>query len=430
MRVLAFIILLLVFNGVVQPKRAEATPGEGSTAEASASDTLTWAGAFARVERGNALLRALPLRSGSAAALVEQAGAWPNPDVLFEAENVDGSYSGFDRSEFSLWLSQDFELGGKRAQRASQARGLADEVARDVATQAFEIYLEAKSRYAEVAHAEERVRLATAAEAIVAELAASAEARVRSGATLTADAALATTALARARIAIRDAEAQRVRARIALSVLWGDAAGFDEPVSRVAAIPPTVVPADSAASWASASPAVASLRLARVTHRADAAVERGLRVPNLSLDAGARRIEADDASTFLFAVSMPLPLWDRRGGAVRAADARLRMIDLELEQARAETAGRLAGHAQALERLRERLRQTNATLIPSLTAALDNMRTAYTIGRVSYADLLEVQRALIELQNDTNDTRLAIVGEMVAIERLAGRPVEELMSHE
>jgi outer membrane protein, heavy metal efflux system len=429
MRALAFVFLLGV--ACTQPGTAYSAPwAEVEPGPISSSDTLSFADAVARVERGNALLRALPFRSSSAAALVDQAGAWPNPDVLFTAENVDGSYSGFDRSELSLWLSQDLELGGKRSKRTSQARGLADEVARDVTTQAFEIYLETKSRYAEVAHAEERVRLATAAEAIVAELAASADARVRSGATLTADAALAATALARTRMAIRDAEADRVRARIALAVMWGGATGFDEPVSRVATTPPPVVPADSAASWAAQSPAVATLRLSSATHRADAAVERGLRVPNLSIDAGARRIEADDASTFLFAVALPLPLWDRRDGAVRAADARQRMVDLELEQTRIETAGRLAGHAETLGRLRERLRQTDATLIPSLAAALDNMRTAYAIGRVSYADLLEVQRTLIELQNDTNDTRLAIVDEIVAIERLAGRTIEELMSHE
>ena len=428
MRTLALVFLFFAFHA--KPNPAQSSADEWSAPDpGSSADTLSFADAVARVERGNALLRALPFQSSGAAALVDQAGAWPNPGVLFEAENVGGSYAGFDRSEFSLWLSQGIELGGKRSQRASQARRAADEVARDVATQAFDVYLETKSRYARVVHADERVRVAVAAEAVVAELAASADARVRSGATLTADAALAATALARARMAIRDAEADRGRARIALAVMWGGTNGFEEPVARMT-LNATAVTADSSASWAAQSPAVATLRLSSATHRAEAAVERGLRVPNLTVDAGARRLEADDASTFLFAVALPLPLWDRRDGAIRAADARQRVVDLELEQTRIETAGRLAGHAETLGRLRERLRQTDATLIPSLAAALDNMRTAYAIGRVSYADLLEVQRTLIELQNDTNDTRLAIVDEIVAIERLAGRTIEELVSHE
>lgn len=419
----AFVLVFLLGVASAQPR------AEGEPVPVSSSDTLSFAGAVARVEQGNALLRALPFRSASATASVDQAGAWPNPSVLFEAENVDGSYDGVDQSEFSLWFSQGIELGDKRSHRTSQARGVADEVARDVATQIFAVYLETKVRYARVAHADERVRLAVAAETIVAELAASADARVRAGATLTADAALAATALARVRMALRDAEADRVRTRIALSVMWGGTNGFDEPVARTVTRP-TAVTADSAASWAAQSPAVARLRLSGATHRADIAVERALRVPNLTLDGGVRRVEVDDASTFLFAVALPLPVWDRRDGVIRAADARLRMIDLELEQARNETTGLLAGHAGTLERLHERLRQTDATLIPSIEAALDNMRMAYAIGRVSYADLLEVQRALIEFQNDTNDTRLAIVDEIVAIERLAGRTIEELMSNE
>ena len=69
-------------------------------------------------------------------------------------------------------------------------------------------------------------------------------------------------------------------------------------------------------------------------------------------------------------------------------------------------------------------------LVPALTKAFENMRTAYAIGRASYADLLEVTRTLIELEREANDTRLTIAEERIAIERLAGRTIEELMTHE
>ena len=371
----------------------------------TSADTLSFTAALVRIKRASPALRVLPLRAAAAQALIEQAGAWPNPHLLATAENIDGSYSGLDQSEFSLWFSQEFELGGKRSRRVDHAARVADEIARETRTGAFEIYLEAASRYAAVVHAEERARLAREAEAIVAELARAAGDRVRAGATLLADAALADAALARVRLSIDAADAERLRARVALATLWGQPLGFDDAVSHSFPLPGATLTADSSHAWALRSPAVEQARLAGVSRRADTALEKSLRVPNLTLDAGARRVDADDASTFLFGVGLPLPLWDRRAAAVRAAEVREQSADIETERVQAIVNGELAGHIGVLERLSSRLRRTETTLLPSLTAALENMRTAYGIGRVSYSDLLEVQRTVLGLQHDLNDAR-------------------------
>jgi len=392
---------------------------------ASPGDTLSLMQALSRVKHGSPALRALSYQVAGATALVDQAGAWPNPGVLFGAENVGGTYSGFDQSELSLWFSQEFELGGKRSNRVAHAARAADEVGRDATTTAFDLYLETKVRYADVVRAEEQWRLSKEADRVVSDLANSAEERVRAGATLTADAALATAAVVRTRLLVQDAESQRLIARIALSSLWGNPTGFDEPVTA-APLPTERLDADSSAAWADRSPAVKRLRFSSATRRAEVAVERSLRVPNLTIEAGARRIEADGASTLLFGVGVPLPVWDRRASAIRAADARLLAADLEIERARAMVAGNLTSRFGTLERLHERLRQTQDTLIPKIEAALENMRTAYQIGRASYADLLEVQRLLIDLHTDRNDTRFAIVAETVEIERLTGQAMEEM----
>ena len=396
----------------------------------ASADTLSLDDALRRVKRTSPALRALPLRIAAATSRIEQAGAWPNPSLSFEAENVGGTFSGFDRSELSLLIAQEFELGGKRSRRADVATGESNLIKRDAHARGLDLFLETKARYADIVHAEERLRLRAAAERVVAELAESAETRVRSGATLLADAALASAALAHARNAIAEAEAERASARVALSTLWGDARGFDEPVSRT--LEPVVagVPADSAAAWAGRSPAVRGLEAEAGTRRAEAALERSLRVPNLTLAAGARRIELEDANTFLFTVGFPLPLWDRRGAAVQAADAQLRAAEAEIERMRAVTSGAMIARINNVARMRARLLQVETALIPSLTTALDNMRTAYGIGRASYADLLEVQRTLIDLQNDANDTRRDILTEAIAIELLAGRPMEELMRND
>jgi cobalt-zinc-cadmium efflux system outer membrane protein len=429
---MALLVIVLVVLTTAGAARAQTSAVWATVPDSvvAPSDTLTLTGVLSRIKRSNPTLRALPHRVAAASALIEQAGAWPNPALEAEGENIDGSYSGIDQSEFSLWLSQEFELGGKRSKRAAQAARAYDGTALETGTDALAVYLEAKSRYATVAHADERVRLATQAEGLVADLARAATDRVRAGATLTADAALAQAALVRTRLEIDAARARSASARVALASLWGEPSGFAEPVSGAWPVLRTALPLDSTESWASRSPDVARLRIASAASRADAALERSLRVPNLTVAAGARRVEADDASTWLVGVGLPLPLWDRRDAAVRAAEARGRASEIEVDGTRAAVAGELAARIATLAVLQDRLRQTEATLAPALVSALDNLRTAYAIGRVSYSDLLEAQRALITLYHDANDARLAIVTETIEIERLAGRTTEELMGNE
>jgi cobalt-zinc-cadmium efflux system outer membrane protein len=429
MALLVFVLTVLAATGVVHAQSSAVWDSVPDSVGVP-TDTLTLVDALSRIKRSNPTLRALPHRVVAASALVEQAGAWPNPALEAEGENIDGSYSGLDQSEFSLWLSQEFELGGKRAKRVAQAARAYDGATLETRTGALAVYLEAKSRYAAVVHAVERVRLTTAAEGLVADLARAATDRVRAGAALTADGALAQVALVRTRLEIDAARAKNAIARVALASLWGEPAGFAEPVSGTLPILRSALPPDSTESWASRSPDVARLRIANAASRADAALERSLRVPNLTVAAGARRVEADDASTWLFGVGLPLPLWDRRDAAVRAAEARGRASEIEVSGTRAAVAGELAAHIATLAVLQDRLRQTETTLAPALASALENLRTAYAIGRVSYSDLLEAQRALIALYHDTNDARLAIVEETIAIESLAGRTIEELMGNE
>lgn len=430
-------IVLLAVLALANSAAAESPPLRGWRAWSKVPDvapttldTLSLHGALSRVKLANPTLRGLAYRIDGASARIGQAGAYPNPSFVFDAENVGGGYSGFDESELSFVIGQEIEMGGKRSKRVEVATREANEITLDAESAAFDLFLETKARYADVVHAEERLRLGTEADSVVSELVRSAEERVRAGAALVADAAIAAAARARTLTAIDDAVANRTQTRVALSTLWGDTFGFDESIDPALTRTPDPLSPDSALSWAASGPHVQRFRLANATLRAEANLERGLRVPNLSLGGGGRRVEADGVSTFLFGVGLPLPLWDRRGDAIRAADAQVRASSFAVERVQAEIAGLIVAHISALTRARARLSQMESELIPTLESALESMRMAYAIGRTSYADLLEVQRTLIEIRNDANDTRRAITVEQIEIERLAGRTIEELMTND
>jgi cobalt-zinc-cadmium efflux system outer membrane protein len=404
-----------------RPWRAQALPGAPAP-----GDTLTLAAALARVFAHAPSLGAAAARSAVAAAAAGQAAARPNPTLALEAENLGGSYLGFDYAEFTVLLTQEFELGGRRSARTAAAREASRLAVVDARTDTLDLYLETRRRYADVVHAEARHRIATRNAALVAELVTAADDLVLAGAALQSDRALAAAAHARAQVETSLADSERRRARLALASLWG-ATSFTGPVAAAIPLPASVPAADSVARWAEASPAVTRARLATGALRADRAVEKSLRVPPLSASVGARRVEFDDAGTFLVGVSMPLPLWDRRAEAVRAADARVRAADLATSRVRADVAGRLAIRLETLALLVGQVRRMDAGVIPDLEAAAEGLRAAYRAGRASYPDLLEVQRALAAVELEQNDTRRAIEEEIVAIEEITGRTIEELI---
>jgi cobalt-zinc-cadmium efflux system outer membrane protein len=345
------------------------------------------------------------------------------------AENVGGTYSGDDASELSLLLSQEFELGGKRSARTTAAEAASATAGLEADLAILDIYLVAKQRFTTAAHADERLRLARAHESVVAELADAARERVRAGAALLADQLLADVALVRVRQEALLAEMERTRARRDLAALWGEPDGVSKPLAALA-LPERLPEPDSIAAWVDGSAAVTRARRATAASQAGLQIERSLRVPTLTAGAGLRRVEADDATTFLFSASLPRPLWDRRDGAIQSAQAQVRAGELETELARSVTRSHLEAGLGRLSAMRERLRQSNESTLPTLQSAAREMETAYRIGRASYADLLEVHRMRIEVENEINDLHLAIVHEVSEIERLTARTIEEMMSDE
>ncbi|HEX5133147.1 MAG TPA: TolC family protein [Candidatus Krumholzibacteria bacterium] len=417
-------LLLAAALTTAPPLSADAPPAGHAAPAAARTDTLTFDEALARATAYDPVLRAGPLRTDAARAAVAQANARPNPGLALEAENVGGSYHAFERSELSIYITQELELGGRRGARRAAAAHSQRLVEFDARADTLGLYAETRRRYTAAVHAEMRCRIAREAVAIVDELVAAADAGVTAGATPVSDRALATAARASARLAVERADSERRGARQALASLWGEST-FDAPVAAALDGPSEVPSAQWVFDHVDDSPAVVRARIGAESLRADTGVERSLRVPPLSVTVGARRIEADDAGTFIVGLAMPLPLWDRRGEAVHAADARARAADLTTARIRTDVAGALAVHVETLARLTAHVRHVDAQVIPELRAAADGLRAAYRMGRSSYPDLLEVERTLITIEQEQNDARRAIAEEVIAIEELTGVTTRE-----
>src|SRR5262245_47550491 len=166
------------------------------------SGTLALRDAVARALAGSADVRAAARGIRVHEALAVQAGAFPNPELSGEVENVGGSGArqGFEQTESTVLLAQRIELGGKRGARmrlAEQERSLArwdHEAAR------LAVVAAATKAFFSALAAQERLGLAVEMERLARDTAAAIARSVAAGATTPVESTRARLAVARAAV--------------------------------------------------------------------------------------------------------------------------------------------------------------------------------------------------------------------------------------
>lgn len=339
----------------------------------------------------------------AARALVEQAGARPNPEISLEVENVAGTgiYSGMLATETTLAASLPLELGHKRQARVETARAqlalaqLRGELAMADLSQSV------RERYVQAVAAQARVRLAEEVHERAGELARIADILVDVGREPPLRALRAQSELAEAEAELKAAQAQAIAARFGLGALWDSDAAPLVPATFPVLEPPSTV----LAAYQALEPRIASAE--RAALQATTAQERSLGVPDPTISAGVRRYEDSDDQALLVGVSVPLPVRNRNRGSIAAAEARAR--------------GAVAREAVALAEYQRALTQTRAeylaaeakatTLeIQSLPQAEEALRLAevgYRNGRFPLIEVLAAAEARDGIRRSLIDAREA-----------------------
>lgn len=381
---------------------------------------LTLARAVDAALRGNPDLLASAYELSAAQARIVQAGLRPNPELGVELENFAGSGAvrGVDSLETTLSLSQVVELGGKRGLRRSVAEADLDFVDIEQRARELDVLSEVTLRFIDVVAAQERARFSIEATALAQKTLGAIGARVEAGRSPEAERSRARIALTRALIEQRQAESELRAARYALSASWGS----PEPAFNTARAElfelRAVEPFQTLLDRLEQSPDFtrfasesrlreAELRLARVQAR-----------PNLSFSLGVRRLEASDDSALVAGFSMPLPIHDRNQGAVREAQARLNQTDALRTAARVKARASLLGLYQQMTTDRARVDTLRNEALPQAQLALDQTRSGYDRGRFSFLELITVQEELLALQAAAIDAAADYHRVLTEIERL------------
>lgn len=396
------------------------------TSALRAQDGLPLADARAAALRLDPAVRAAREAAAAAAARERQAAALANPTLNYGREQT--SRAGQSNAQDIAQIEWPVDIVGQRAARIAAAR-FRREVAEArviAATQALDVAV--LRAYVEAVDAAHRLQLAEAAYRTATEAQRVSDERVRAGDV--AGYAGRRLRLEAGRYAARRAEAavQAGAARERLALLTG------MPVAQIAI--PMVSASDSTGTAYGAMLASAlgrvtatltalpeagdSLVARAVANRADVVVAQREaqgaqadarlasreRIPLPAISAGYKGERVRSGANvpgvslygFVAGFSVPLPLLDRRAGAVAAADATARQLDAEVDSARRRVSREVL---DALSALRS-TEAERAALQPFAGAesrlALRGVQAAYAEGEITLTEWLEAVRAWQETE--------------------------------
>ena len=396
----------------------------GATAlPAAAADRMTLDDAFTRVAEAHPDLRLVDARSSVLTAEREQAVLQPALNVGADIENAlgTGRTRGVDSAEMTLSLSSVLERGGKLDARRTLAQSRIDALAVQRETSRLDLLAETARRYLAIVGADRQRALAAMDVSQRQRTVAAARQRLQAGASPESVVLTAQAALARAEMARDRAEQQRVVARQHLAALWGERSPtFDVITANPLHLPP-IESMQALAAELERTPELAQFADARRVAQARLQLARTAATPDLSWQFGVRRLQESNDTALVASVSMPLGNRSRAQPGIRASEAELDMLAIELEakglslySTLVEAHGRYKVAQAEVARLQD-------DVLPKLAKAEQAAERAYRAGAISYLEWAQLQSERIVMAQQQLDVALDAQRALIEIQRLTGQ---------
>ncbi len=381
------------------------------------ADAIRLPQAIARVLEAHPQLVVSQLEMEAASARILQAGVRPNPELGAGAEDILAPGGLFSYAESTLQISQRLELGGKRRLRVVAAQGELAVARRMLDVTRAELVSATTRAFAEVLAGQERLanqrelsRLARESHGIVVE-------RVAAGKVSPVEQTRATVALVSAELEEQKKQSALAAAKDRLALLWGGTAadvslvegGFEIPAGA-SSVPPACM---------GGNPQLQAAETLIEARRAALAREEAQRTPDLVVSAGFRRLSQESQSAWVAGISLPLPIFDKRQGAV--AEARLLIEKARSEKSALEW-GLRAALAQARHEHESALGEARAltgTALPAAREALAAVEEGYRFGKFDFLNVLDAQRTYAELQRSYIEAVASGMNAAIEMERIA-----------
>lgn len=382
---------------------------------------LTLSEVLHNVALKNPMLKAFDFQIQSAEGNLKQAGLWPNPELSTGFEEIGWNAPGFKESEFSIELSQEFDIFGQRTALKDVARSEIDAMKVKLQQNAFDLYLDVKSSFYKLAHAQEQVSLAKNSLELARSIVENINFKMERGAALQSELLLAELETQKSELELLQAKQNVDALEYNLIAMWdGEKTGqylkaekepdFELIQSKLTKL---VNDIESAQEVVLLKKDINILKAER-----EFAIREGK--PNLTLSGGFKRLEVDNSKSFLFGISLPLPFFNKNQGERMRISSEIQALEYEIEYAKLNARAKIQSSIVYLNQLIESHATLDSLLLPTSEKAYNTLKKAYEAGRVPYTQLLEAERALNELSFEHNDMLLAIQEQIMTIEKATG----------
>jgi cobalt-zinc-cadmium efflux system outer membrane protein len=323
------------------------------------------------------------------------AGYRPNPSIIAETENVGGSgqYRGVRSAETTVGLAFPIELGGKQSARIAVAEAFGDRARIGSAVAEADLRLAITQLYIEAAAAERRIVTAREQAGIARETLRAAGVRVQAGRASPLEQQRADVLRINAETSVERVQRLAEVARGNLARRIGrpitrplDLAWFD----RVEGFGP-VRQRDAAGSLA-----VAAARADAATAEAQVRLARSQRIPDVTLSASARRLEATNDVAAVLGLSIPFPIFNNGSAAVAQARAQSDQVEALRRVAELDSAQAIASAEAEEANAATSARNASGPALAAASEAARIARIGYREGKFGQLDLLDAERTLSE----------------------------------
>jgi outer membrane protein, heavy metal efflux system len=346
----------------------------------------------------------LAARSEVDAAIAQRivAREFPNPSLSVQSTqiNVNGAGNATPRGN-GIWrrsydtvvaVNQLFEIGGKRTSRRASA---------EAEVKGAEARLRDARRVLDhgVTKAYIDVLFATAKAEIISQSAASlrreagvAQKRFRAGDIMRSDLNQIEIAADRMELDAHSAEQECLAAKMAVEVLLGSAQPTGVWLATTSLLNLAGESAPNLSTTRETRPDLAAAQAGVAKAEAELRLQRAQRLPDPTILVQYEHQPPSAAETVGIGLSLPLPLWNRNGGAIRAAMVARQQAEQQQLKVEAQIAAEIILAQHTYVGAVEKLRRQRGSIEPSSTNVRQSVAMAYEKGGVSLLELLAAER--------------------------------------
>jgi len=363
-------------------------------------------------------------------AMALQSGLLMNPEIDVETENFGGSgdFNRFDLSETTIQLSQVIELARKPSKRRKVAELERDLSGWDYETKRLDVFTDVAKTFLDVLTAQERLAVREEMSRLAKQFYTTVFERVKAGKVSPVEETKARITLASTQIELNRAKSTLKAVRKRLASLWGSLSpNFKEVVGELDNVSP-IPDFDLLISRIDQNPDLARWEAEEEHRQAALKLAKALRIPDLTLSGSVRRLNETNDHTFVFGISIPIPIFNTNQGGILMARYRLAKAEEERRSSEVKIRTLLAETYEELSASSAVVTALKKDVVPGAQSAFEAAQEGYRQGKFSFLDVLDAQRTLVEARSQYIESLNAYHISIAEIERLIGDSIDNFLS--